>query len=535
MALKEPNISWKSFAILVILALGLAADFRLPYLAERPMHADEAILATKYVDFWKTAVFQYDNKDYHGPGLHNLTRAFGWVSRWSHPDQLNDAKLRRVVAVCGILLIALTLLAADGLGRLGTALGMLLLAVSPMEVFYSRYFIMEVPLVFWVAVFLFSCWRYTQSLNAKWLILAGGALGFQHATKETFVLNFGAAVCGWIAVKVVCGSFSARPTNRLSLSPAKRGVAKPWLWVLIVGLIVSVSLYSSGFKNWQAVKDSFTTYGHYLNRSEGVGHEKPWHYYLTLVFWRKDGLLWSEGLIGMLGIVGMANALLGTHRNNARQAFLVFLTIYTLALFTVYSLLSYKTPWCILGAQYSLTLLAGVGAAVLWHAIEGRIAKGIYIGVMTVGIWHLCKQTDLATHEYRTDPRNPYVYSHTSTNVPQLVARLQEFAKLRPHGLSVQVIDRDYGWPLPWYLRKMPNIGYQFDVPAQLDAAVIIADSDKKEEVAAKLGGRAYESSSIYGLRPNVMLVMFVEQSLWNEFRAQVPATPPKLKTAMHE
>ena len=38
----------------------------------------------------------------------------------------------------------LTLLAADGLGRLGTVLAMLLMAVSPMNVFYSRYFIMEV-------------------------------------------------------------------------------------------------------------------------------------------------------------------------------------------------------------------------------------------------------------------------------------------------------------------------------------------------------------------------------------------------------
>ena len=205
MAIKEPNITWKSFGFLVLLALALAADFRFPYLDQRPMHADEAILATKYVDFWKTGVFQYDNKDYHGPGLHNLTRAFGWVAHWTHPDQLTDAKLRLVVAVCGMGLLLLTLMAVDALDRLGTALAMLLMAVSPMMIFYSRYFIMEVPLVWWVAVFLFSCWRYSQSQGKRWLVVAGIALGFQHATKETFVLNLGAAVCGWIAAKVVCG------------------------------------------------------------------------------------------------------------------------------------------------------------------------------------------------------------------------------------------------------------------------------------------------------------------------------------------
>lgn len=526
MATKEPNITWKSFGILVLLALALAADFRLPFLDQRPMHTDEAILAAKYVDFWKSGIFQYDNRDYHGPGLHNLTRAFGWVARWSHPDELTDAKLRLVVAVCSMGLMLLTLLATDGLGRLGAALAMVLMAVSPMMVFYSRYFIMEVPLVFWVGVFLVSCWRFSQSQSVKWLLLAGAALGFQHATKETFILNLGAAACGWIAVKIVCGGFSARPTNRLSLSRSKQGVSKPWLWVLVPAVVVSIALYSSGFKNWQAVKDSITTYGHYLGRSEGAGHEKPWHYYLTLIFWRKDGLAWSEALIGGLGIVGMLSAFLGTHRNNARQAFLVFLSIYTLALFTVYSLISYKTPWSILSAQCSLTLLAGVGGAAIWHALEGRITKTIVFAALAAGVWHLCMQTGIAIHEYRADPRNPYVYSHTSTNLMQLVQRVEQLQRTRPQGFSMQVINRDSGWPLPWYLRRMPDVGYQLTTPDQLTSPVIIADIDKKEEVAAKLAGRTYESSSIYGLRPNVMLVMFVEQSLWEQFRAQTAAKP---------
>ena len=526
MAIKEPNITWKSFGLLAIIALALAANFRFPLLDSRPMHTDEAILATKYVDFWKTGVFAYDNKDYHGPGLHNLTRAFGWVARWSHPDELTDAKLRLVVAVCSMMLIGLTLLAADGLGRLGTVLAMILMAVSPMNVFYSRYFIMEVPLVFWVSVFLFSCWRFTQSQSLKWLILAGAALGFQHATKETFILNLGAAVCGWIAAKVVCGGFSGRPTNRLSLSSAKRGVSHAWLWVLVPAVIVSVALYSSGFKNWQAVKDSVTTFGHYFTRSEGSGHEKTWHYYLTLIFWRKDGLAWSEALIGGLGVVGMLNAFFGNHRNTSRQAFLVFLSIYTLALLTVYSLISYKTPWSFLSAQYSLTLLAGVGGAVIWHWLEGRIVKVIYLALLIAGVWHLCIQSGRAIHDYRADPRTPYVYSHTSTNLLEAVQRVQQLAKLKPDGFSVQVINRDSGWPLPWYLRRMPDVGYQLTTPDQLTSPVIIADIDKKEEVAAKLAGRTYESSSIYGLRPNVMLVMFVEQSLWEQFRAKTAAKP---------
>ncbi len=526
MATKEPNISWKSFGLLVLLALALAVDFRFPFLDSRPMHTDEAILATKYVDFWKSGVFDYDNKDYHGPGLHNLTRAYGWVARWSHPDELTDAKLRRVVALCGMSLVLLTLLAGDGLGRLGTGLAMLLMAVSPMMVFYSRYFIMEVPLVWWTAVFLFCCWRHTQSKGARWLVAAGIALGFAHATKETFVLNLGAAACGWVAVKVVCGGFGARASNRLTLSSPKRGLKHAWLWVLVPAVIVSVALFSSGFKNWAAVRDSVTTYGHYFGRAGGAGHEKPWHYYLTLIFWRRDGVVWSEALIGGLGVVGMLNAFLGAHRSNARQAFLVFLSIYTLALFTVYSLLRYKTPWCILGAQYSLTLLAGVGGAALWHWLESRAARFVVFVLLACGVWHLCIQTGLATHEYRTDPRNPYVYSHTSTNIIGLVRRVEQLAVTRPDGFSVQVIDRDSGWPLPWYLRAMSGVGYQQATPDRLDAPVIIADSDKRVEVELRTAGRDYESADLYGLRPGVMLVLFVERSLWEQFREKYVFKP---------
>lgn len=529
MAKKETNISWTSFVIIALVALILGANFRFPFLEKRPMHTDEAILATKYVDFWKAGVFDYDNRDYHGPGLHNLTRAFGWVAGWTHPDQLTDAGLRTVVALCGMALLLLTLLIGDVLGRAGTALAMLLMAVSPMMVFYSRYFIMEMALTMFVALFLFSCWRYARSRNWLWLILAGGALGFQHATKETFVLNLGAAACGWIAARVICGGFTDQTRSRLSLSSSsKKKNGKEWVWVLAPAVLVSIALYSSGFKNWEAVRDSVTTYGEYLHRAGGAGHEKPWHYYLTLLLYRKDGVLWTEALIVGLAVVGMLNAFFGQHRSSAKQAFLVFLSIYTLALLTVYSLISYKTPWSILCAQHGLILLAGVGGSVIWTALPNRILRIIFAILIGSGIWHLSLQTGLAIHQYRADPRNPYVYSHTSTNVLDLVKRVEDLAALRPGAFTMQVINRDSGWPLPWYFRKLTSVGYQNVVPETLDSSVIIADSEQRTEIEAKLAGRPYESSSIYGLRPNVMLIMFIDQKLWDEFRETFRPKPQR-------
>ena len=111
----------------------------------------------------------------------------------------------------------------------------------------------------------------------------------------------------------------------------------------------------------------------------------------------------------------------------------------------------------------------------------------------------------------------------------EAISRLEEaLAILQPHSFAMQVIDRDSGWPLPWYFRTLDAVGYQTTVPDTLQGSIIIVDSEQRAAVEAKLAGRAYESSSIYGLRPNVMLVMFVEQGLWDLFLSKTTPAPQR-------
>ncbi len=519
---KEVTLSLFSFLFLVILALGLGSFYRFPGLERRPMHTDEAILAVKLSDFWQTGHFQYDPKDFHGPALHQVSWLWGKVAGWGDPMTWTESDLRLVCVLCGMGLLLVTLLFADALGRFGTAMAMLMCAVSPMMVFYSRYFIMEMLLVLLVALMLGCFWRYSQNGTRLWLLLGGCALGFQHATKETFVLNVGAAVAGWAVARVLVGEFQPRKGNGLSLGPArlKGRPARPWLWVLVPALLISVAAFSGLFRDWTAVKDSALTYLNYLERSGGSGHEKPWHYYLSLIFWRKDTLVWSEAMIGGLAVIGMIYSIVGEFKNTGRQAFLVFLSVYALVLFAGYSLLSYKTPWSILSGQYALTLLAGLGAGAVWSGISNRFFRLLWSFALTVGLYHLCYQTMLAIGNYRADQRNPYVYSHTSTDLLRLVAEVQKVAAERGEDFQAQVINRDAGWPLPWYLRTLSRVGYQTTVPEELFAPVIIADADLQPLVQAQLAGREYEERGPYGLRPGVYLTMFVAKP------KPPPATP---------
>jgi uncharacterized protein (TIGR03663 family) len=537
---KEVTLSLHSFLLLALFAIGLGAFYRLPGLERRPMHTDEAILAVKAGEFWETGRFQYDPHDYHGPALHQVTWVWGHLAGWQGPEYWTPAQVRMVAVACGLALLLMTFLIGDALGRFGTAWAMVLTAASPMMVYYSRYYIMEMLLVVLVAFSIAAFWRYSQGGGKMWLLLGGAAVGFQHATKETFVLNVGAAVCGWLAARVLVGEFSPRPTNSFSFGSARnRGrsrAQRPWLWVMAPALLVSVAAFSDGFRDWGAVLDSLKTYGNYLHRSGGSGHEKPLTYYLVLIFGHRDKVYWTEALIGGLGIVGMLYSFFGGHKNLPRKAFLVFLSVYTLSLFAVYSLLSYKTPWSILAAQHSLTLLAGVGAGAIWVWCRNRLARWVFIVLLVIGVYNLCEQSSRITGtnphpslELSADASNPYAYSHTLPKVLKLVTEVRRIAAERGESFSAQVINRDQGWPLPWYWRNLPRIGYHGELPSRLVAPVVIVDAELAEQAEPMMSGQGYDRGTQYGLRPGVLLVMYVKAPAEPAAAATpaAPAAPP--------
>lgn len=531
---KEVSISVLSFIILVLLGLGLGLFYRLPGLERRPVHTDEAILGLKLADYWESGHFTYDPRDYHGPALHQVAMAWGRMTGWAEPASWTESDLRLVTVLAGLGVLLVVFLFSDALGRLGTALALLMSAVSPMMVFYSRYFIMEMQLTLLVVFTLGCFWRFSQGGTRLWLVLGGMALGFAHATKETFIINVAAALAGWVVARMLVGDFQPRKSSSLSLGAGARRdrSAGAWVWVLVPAMLVSVASYSGGFQDWKAVQDSALTYANYLVRSEGSGHEKPWHYYLTLLFWKKDGLIWSEAMIGGLGVLGMLYALVGEHKNTARQALLVFLSIYTLVLFGIYSALAYKTPWCILSAQHSLTLLAGAGGAWLWTLLSGTIGRLFFKVAIGVGLYFLCGQSKFAIEEYRADQRNPYVYSHTTTDLLRLVAEVKKIAQKQGNEFSAQVINRDSGWPLPWYWRDLTKIGYQDKLPAAvMGVPVIIVEAEMLPALKASLGDDAesYQESGPYGLRPGVYLSLLVRKEPEPQTQPASPSASPSL------
>src|SRR5262245_5864156 len=131
---------WAAFFLFIAL---IAGTLRLPELDLRPMHNDEAVNAVKFGALWDHGEYRYDPHEYHGPTLHYLTAALCAVTGAPDYVHLTESRLRIATALAGICLVLLILSLRDELGSKATVAAALFTAVSPVLVFYSRYWIHE--------------------------------------------------------------------------------------------------------------------------------------------------------------------------------------------------------------------------------------------------------------------------------------------------------------------------------------------------------------------------------------------------------
>src|SRR5208282_4844451 len=157
------------YAVAMLATLALAAAFRLPQLAQRPMHADEANQAVKAGRLYATGKYEYDTTDHHGPSLYWLTLPSLWISGAKDLASSHEVAYRIVPVIFGLGLIALLGFLSNGLGRMAVVAAALLTAISPAMVFFSRYYIQEALLVFFAGAALGCGWQYVRSRHLGWM------------------------------------------------------------------------------------------------------------------------------------------------------------------------------------------------------------------------------------------------------------------------------------------------------------------------------------------------------------------------------
>ncbi len=506
---------WQILFILIILSAGALRTVRL---AQRPMHTDEAVHAVKFGALLEEDRYAYDPFEYHGPTLNYFTLPFAQLFGRHQFTQITEFTLRLVPAVFGVLLLAAFLLIRREMGNAALLMACLFTAISPAMVFYSRYYIQEMLLVCFSFAAGAAGWRFLTSGRRTLAVLTGLFLGLMHATKETAIISAAAMLVSFL----LCFWRNCKNFKPMSL--------KMVVLIFAVAAATSALFYSSFGSNPHGVVDSILTYKTYVDRAAGQhqAHLHPWHYYFSILSWNHTSgrPVWSELMILLFSGYALVRLL-----RNKQPLFLIFLGLYAVTLSLIYSTLSYKTPWTMLGFYQPLILLAGYGVVQAWQFLRQPIARMFFIIAVAVFSTHLLWQTILQNFKYECDPANPYVYGHTGRDIYKMVDRICKVAEAHPdkRDLYLEVIvSRDDYWPLPWYLRDFTHIGYWNHVDSSTPVAeLIIAGPDQEQAVLNKV----YEipppgQRNLYvplfddylELRPGVELRGFVTKELWDRF-----------------
>ncbi len=442
--------------------IGLATFLRFLLLGMKPPHFDEGINGWFVDQMTKNGFYRYDPTNYHGP-LHFyvlfLAQTLFGRNSWA---------LRLPVVLASISCVWLTFKFQPFVGRTITRVAALAMAVSPAFVFYGRYSIHEVWLLLFSMLFILGglgLWR-VGSTRYLWCLVLGVA--GMILTKETYIIHLGCAV---VALAVAFVSHKISPAE--DAKPAEQTwTALDLAAALAVGAGAIVFFYSGTFLNWAGVKGLYLTFATWFETgTKGNGHEKPWHYWLMLIGRYEPAV--ALGLVACLFC------------QMFRAISVRYLAIYGVGTLMAYSIVNYKTPWCIISFAWPFLFLFG-GALVLLpknFRRAGVVLAGVIIAV-SLGL-------SIRLNFYRCSTETePYVYVQTYNDVFKLTEPLLKIARQNPvHYQLVGHVIRTSAYPLPWMLGDFSRIGYyeNNNSPGAMDGDFLVVQEDRIAEVEGKL------------------------------------------------
>jgi uncharacterized protein (TIGR03663 family) len=444
------------------LIVAFGAFLRFFLLGIKPPHFDEGINGWFVDQMVKNGFYRYDPTNYHGPlHFYILFVCQTLLGR-------NVWAIRLPVVLASIFSIHLTMKFEPFVGRNVSRLAALAMAVSPGFVFYGRYSIHEVWLLVFSMLFILGVLGLWQRGTVNDLWSAGMGLAGMILTKETYIIHLGCAV---IAIFVTWISHKLTPV------PGMKRVRQSWnyfdlLMVIGTGLAVIVFFYSGAFLNWSGVTGLYKTFDAWFKTgSQGAGHEKPFYYWLKLIVEYEHPVL-----LGLL-LCGLCQFL--------RNVSLRYLAIYGVGTLLAYSIVKYKTPWCIISIVWPL--LFAFGALLL--IVPAQFRRMAYTAAALLLAVSLALSIRLNYFRCTTDTED-YVYVQTYNDVWKLTKPLLRLAKSNPtYYQLVGHLIRTSTYPLPWMLGDFTKVGYyeHNNMPTKLDADFLLVQEDKIAEVEAKL------------------------------------------------
>lgn len=507
----------RKFAYIALLCLGIIIGFNIRdfNMLNRATHADESEQATTSLKLFSTGQYYYNPNGPHGPTLHYWTNLIQKISGKHEEADLCIIDLRKDTLPFFILILCAYILFSPLIGRMSSWGACACFSLSGLACIYSTYFIHEILFASFVFCATAATWFFILKPSATISAIAGAFTGLAFATKETSVISF--------------VSLALSLTVSICLFPDLRKKAKfvfssprCVLWgasFLGAFALCFIPLLSSFGTNPRGVFDFIASYRcHFLAKSADLAHESsPYFYWLLTTLQMSEGARFGELPIAILSLFGFSHASLKLYRGNYSKNVecVCFLALNALFGIIILSFLTYKTPWLILSPITFACAVAGYGISVL-SRIKNRWIWTLALTVLILlGFWQYKLDINAAVR-YHSDPRNPFIYSHTVSDAAKLKNRIVEIGRVVQKGdsLPVAFVMEESPWPMPWLLRRYENVGYWTkSVPDNLEIFdVIVTDYRTNERVLKCLGHPDNYVHELYGLRKNLILNVYIKK-----------------------
>lgn len=170
-----------------------------------------------------------------------------------------------------------------------------------------------------------------------------------------------------------------------------------------------------------------------------------------------------------------------------------WLGLFGLASFAAYSLIPYKTPWCIINVLWPFFFILGQLAENLAQTTERWLVYvvGALLAVTPVrDCWSL-------NYKHPTDDHDRYCYVHTTPDINKLLRPVRALVRENPLERQMRGIVLTESFPLSWELNEFPNITYfaNDSVMENYDADFVLVPADRQVEFEDRAFGIYYRES----------------------------------------
>lgn len=514
-----PSPARKIHGLIPFTIVALALALRLVLLGIKPAHFDEGVNGWFVDQMTRTGYYHYDPTNFHGP-LHFYVLFVAQTLFGRH-----EWALRLPLALVSTACVAMMFAFRPYFGQGACRIAALCMAVSPGFVFYGRYAIHESWFVLFLLLTTWGLAGLCHFGTKSYLWAAGAGVTGLVLTKETYIIHAIAFTLGYLVLRWWERYSPSAPFVPAQQQWTQRDLVR--MCALCLGVIV---LFYSGFLlDWSSLGGLVVSLFAWAHTGMGghTGHEKePW-YWLTLcsgisfdVEARRFTVMRAyeiPGLLGFVAAIGLAGR--GTRRT------LRWVALSGAAAFFAYSIVAYKTPWCLISILWPFYFTFGAG--VEW--MSERFDRWVVGIVAAVAIAVSAAEALRLNFRNFADEQEHYAYVQTTLDINKLLHPLRTLvARDRTnYHLPGYVVLGDVH-PLPWLLADFTRvqIGNLTDLPKDVsDGQFFLVAEEYQESIERILRGTWFREKITVRGNSGQSQILYLRPSTFAEF---VPGRQPE-------